>query len=235
MSYDIDALADQAYQDAVSGEYIGYGYAGGVVELPVDGYSGEELVDVEDLGQVGATIQRMPMSACAALRRFNPNLRATAPRGPVNQSGQPRFRFAPGDVPFQPRLSPSTQAVQPPVTMEPRVSGPTILPLDSGSNLLPAGGDATLIVNPLFIARGTKMVISPSIATAFETGNPSVGGKQTWAGNGSVPGDCFPPDGLTNILTPSMNPSQGLQLPISNISGAPARFRGFYACESART
>lgn len=235
MTYDLDSLANQVVDDMQAG-------ADGLVSLPVDGYTGEwvgegdEEIIVEDLddADVGARFA-LNSSMLRALKGAGRNLRVIGKTGRRATGLTPaRTRFAPSATPYMPRMQVNIPRVSNPVPVGPKAAGPTVLPIDSIGNL-PVGGDQTIIINPLFIARGTKLVVSPGIATAFEVGNPSVGGVQAWAAGGTVPGDCFPPDGVPNSLTPSMNPSQGLQLPVSNISGAPARFRGYYAVEAARS
>lgn len=232
-------------QEGVSGYLDNLPGVSGMVELPVGGFVGqewigEEWVEVEDLSEtagVGASV--IPKSAALNLMSRGFPLRinrsAPAPRAPAKRAAAPAFAFRPGAVPYMPSMvMQAPPGIGAPQFVGPQVSGPTVLPLDSGAVALPAGGDAVIVANPLFITRGTKLVVSPAIATTFEIGNPSVGGMQGWAGGGTVPGDCFPPNADPNALTPSMNPSQGLQLPVSNIGGAPARFRGYYAVEGAR-
>lgn len=174
--------------------------------------------DVYNVGAALATRLASARPASPAVSRFrslalNPNVMA-------------RMRSALG--PIAP-IAPLATAPQPTVqSVTPGELREVVQGLDSGPTLVPAGGSVTIQFNASMLFRPTRLMVGPSVAPLFTIDDIKVSADSLFLSTGSVPAESFLPDSVnaSALKRRTAQPGTPVQILITNIDGAPHRFRG---------
>jgi hypothetical protein len=99
--------------------------------------------------------------------------------------------------------------------------------LDS-STLIAAGATQAIVVNASMIFRPTRLMIGPTVAPVFAIEDLRVAADSLFLSSGAVPAEVFLPNavGASALKRRTAQPGTPLTLIVSNIDGAPHRFRG---------
>lgn len=175
--------------------------------------------DVYNVGAALATRLSAARPASPAVARFrglalNPNVMARlrhfapAPVAPIQT------------IPTAPQ--PTVQSVTPGELRE------VVQGLDSGPTLVPAGGSVTIQFNASMLFRPTRLMVGPSVAPLFTIDDIKVSADSLFLSTGSVPAESFLPDSVnaSALKRRTAQPGTPVQILITNIDGAPHRFRG---------
>jgi hypothetical protein len=101
------------------------------------------------------------------------------------------------------------------------------LGFDSGSTLIIAGGSASVINRPQVVFRTERLVVPSDIGGGFVIDDLIVGKNSQFASNSvAVPARVFDERGVgVRLAGDTAQISQDIILKVTNVSGAPARFR----------
>lgn len=104
----------------------------------------------------------------------------------------------------------------------------SFMPFDSGANIA-AGAQATISVSAQTVFKPERLNVPRNIADFFTIDNMTVGNVPLSAATGSVPAASFASDATgANVRKVTANPGVAVTLVVTNIDGAPHRFRATF-------
>ena len=181
-----------------------------------DGTFGGEMYEV---GAQIANLVRAQRPNSPALSRFsrltvNPNIAARL-GGMLRGGGAP--------TPIQTTPAPARVETTPVGTVREVVQG-----LDTGPTLILPGASFPLTFNASMLFEPTRLMIGPSVAPLFVIEDIRVAADSLFLSAGAVPGEVYLPDGVGSsaLKRRTAQPGTPISVIVTNIDGAPQRFRG---------
>lgn len=180
-----------------------------------DGSFGGEMYEV---GAQIANLVRAQRPASPALARFS--------RLAINPALAGRLAGAMrGAAPTPIQTTPAPQRVE---TTPVGAVREVVQGLDTGPTLVLAGASFPITFNASMLFEPTRLMIGPSVAPLFVIEDIRVAADSLFLSAGAVPGEVYLPDGVGSsaLKRRTAQPGTPISVIVTNIDGAPQRFRG---------